>query len=191
MGTNFCKNLALDGCKLSRFDAHMGVTNATIRNSTLGYMGIKLTGFGIALIENTTVRSRDFIDLRQDYGSTWQGEIIIRNCRFEPTNRQSSISIIDGRNDGQHDFGYTTYLPRRVVVDGLFIDDSNMGDNYQGPTIFGNINPRMTSDSYQPPHPQVLPEQVAYRGVETKSGKPLRLCENAFMFQNVDVHKEQ
>lgn len=97
MGTNFCKNLVLDGCEFSRFDAHMGVTHATIRNSTLGYMGVKLTGFGTALIENTTVRSRDFISLRSDYGSTWKGEIVIRNCRFEPTGRRSSISVIDGQ----------------------------------------------------------------------------------------------
>lgn len=187
MGTNFCKNLLLDGCELSRFDAHMGVTNATIRHSTLGYMGINLIGFGTALIENTTVRSRDFISLRRDYGSTWNGEIFIRDCRFEPTGQRSSISIIDGRNDGQHDFGYTTYLPRRVVIDGLFIDDSDMGGGYRGPTIFGNINPRMKDDSYQPPYPQVLPEAVAYRDVATKSGKPLRFSENEFMFRNVEV----
>lgn len=190
MGTNFCKNLMLDGCELSRFDAHMGVTHATIRNSTLGYMGIKLTGFGTAVIENTTVRSRDFIQLRPDYGSTWQGEIYIRNCRFEPTVR-GSISIIDGRNDGQHDFGYPTYLPGRVVIDGLKIEDAKMGKNYEGPTVFGNINPRMNDASYQPPFPQVLPDSVAYRGVKMESGKPLRISANEFMFRDVEVIEGQ
>jgi len=189
MGTNFCKNLTLDGCKLSRFDAHMGVTNATIRNSTLGYMGIKLTGFGVFTVENTTVKAADFITLRSDYGSTWDGEILIRNCRFEPTRRGLSISVIDGSNDGQHDFGYTTHLPSRVVIDGLVINDSKLGKAYNGPTIYGNINPKMKNASYKMPHPQVLPEQVAYRGVETKSGKPIRLSENEFMFQKVEVHK--
>lgn len=191
MGTNFCKNLVLDSCELSRFDAHMGVTNITIRNSTFGYMGIKLIGFGTAFIENTTVKSRDFISLRSDYGSTWNGEIFIRACRFEPTGRGSSPSIIDGRNDGQHDFGYTTYLPRRVVIDGFTIDDSNMGGNYRGPTIFGDINPRMKDNSYQAPYPQVLPEQLAYRGVVIESGKPLRVSANKYMFQDVDVIEGQ
>jgi hypothetical protein len=36
MGSNYSKNLLFNTCTLSRFDAHMGVANATIRNSTLG-----------------------------------------------------------------------------------------------------------------------------------------------------------
>jgi len=78
IGTNFCKNLSYDGCKLSRFDAHQGVTNATIRNSSIGHMGVLLTGFGQFLIENSTVQAKRFINLRQDYGSTWKGDIIKR-----------------------------------------------------------------------------------------------------------------
>lgn len=188
MGTNFCKNILLDGCKLSRFDAHMGVTNATIKNSTLGYMGIKLTGFGTFTAENTTVKSRSFIDLRSDYGSTWNGEVIIRQCKFEPTS--SEPTIIDGRNDGTHDFGYTTHLPSRVVIDGLQIDDGkNPSKGYKGPLLFGNINPKLKGPSYKPKHPQVVTEQVAYRGVTTTSGKALRLTDNGYMFRNVKVHK--
>ena len=38
------QNLIFENCTLSRFDAHQGVYNATIRNSTLGYMGVKLIG---------------------------------------------------------------------------------------------------------------------------------------------------
>jgi hypothetical protein len=34
MGSNYSKNLVYDKCTFSRFDAHMGVANATIRNST-------------------------------------------------------------------------------------------------------------------------------------------------------------
>lgn len=189
MGTNFCKNLTLDGCKLSRFDAHMGVTHATIRDSTLGYMGIRLTGFGTFKVENTTVKAADFISLRPDYGSTWHGEILIRDCRFEPTTSRSTLSIISGSNDGQHDFGYSTHLPNRVMIDGLHIDDSKLGKGYRGPTVFGNINPQMKNPSYKPPYPQVLPQQVAYRRVKTKSGKPLRMSENPFMFRKVKVYQ--
>lgn len=191
MGTNFCKNLTLDGCKLSRFDAHMGVTNATIRNSTLGYMGIKLTGFGTFLVENTTVKSSDFIYLRPDYGSTWDGEIIIRNCRFEPTRISNSLSLISGENNWQHDFGYTTYLPSKVVIDNLFIADKAHKKGYKGPAIFGDFNPRMKDASYKPLHPQVLPKMVAYHGLKTESGKSLRISDNEFMFRDVKVHEEK
>ena len=34
MASNYSKNLLYDNCVWSRFDAHMGVANATIRNST-------------------------------------------------------------------------------------------------------------------------------------------------------------
>ncbi|WP_353722318.1 hypothetical protein [Dyadobacter sp. 676] len=74
-GSNFCKNLLYDHCILSRFDAHQGVANATIRNSTLGHMGINAIGSGLLLVENSTIRGRSVVNLRPDYGSTWQGEL--------------------------------------------------------------------------------------------------------------------
>ena len=64
MGSNFCKNLVLDKCSFSRFDAHQGVANATIRNSTIGYVGINAIGFGTFLVEDSTVYGRSFFNLR-------------------------------------------------------------------------------------------------------------------------------
>ncbi len=84
MGSNYCKNLVYDGCTFSRFDAHMGVANATIRNSTLGHQGINAIGSGTFVVENSTIRGTSLINLRSDYGSTWEGEFIIRNCIFVP-----------------------------------------------------------------------------------------------------------
>ena len=185
MGTNYCKNILLDGCELSRFDAHQGVTNVTIRNSTMGRMGILLTGFGDCLVENTTVKAARFIYLRADYGSTWNGDITIRNCRFVPQRRGNEVAIISGRNDGKHDFGYTTYLPQKVVIDQLMIEDKKRGKGYKGPVIFGNINSSMKNKSYQPAYLQVLPMLVAHRGIKPASGKPVKLSTNEFMFKDV------
>lgn len=55
LGSNYCKNLVYDNCEFSRFDAHKGVANATIRNSKLGHMGINAIGSGTLLVENTTL----------------------------------------------------------------------------------------------------------------------------------------
>ena len=187
IGTNFCKNITYDGCTLSRFDAHQGVTNATIRNSTLGYMGIRLTGTGTFLIENTTVQSSSFIDLREDYGSTWRGDVIVRNCKFAPRKGASSPSILGGSNDGQHDFGYTCHMPARILIDGLEIADAKEPKDGKGPAIFENINPRMTDSSYQQPFPYVITREVICKNITTASGKPLRLSDNAFIFRNVKV----
>lgn len=188
MGSNYCKNLVLDNCIFSRFDAHMGVANATIRNSTLGHMGINAIGSGVFTVENTTIRGRNLINLRSDYGSTWQGELHIRNCVFVPAGgRPISASLIGGFNSGQHDFGYTCYMPERIIIDTLHIDDSNHPADYQGSAIFGNFNPDMTNDSYQEKFPYVRTREVILRNVTTASGRALRLSDNPFMFRDVKV----
>jgi hypothetical protein len=191
MGSNFCKNLMLDHCTFSRFDAHMGVANATIRNSTLGHMGINAIGSGTFLIENSTINGRTLINLRPDYGSTWQGEFIIRNCIFVPAGgRTASANLIGGSNSGQHDFGYTTYMPERIIIEKLHIDDSNHPEDYEGPAIFADFNPDMTDDSYREKYPHVRTKEVILKNVTTESGKDLRVSDNPYLFKNVKIITE-
>ena len=188
MGSNYCKNLLFDNCTFSRFDAHMGVANATIRNSTLGHQGINAIGSGVLTVENTTVQGRNFINLRSDYGSTWRGEFVIRNCVFVPAGgRPTTVNLIGGSYSGQHDFGYTCYMPERITIESLHIDDSNHPANYRGPAVFANFNPRMIDDSYVEELPYVRTREVILRDVTTASGKPLRLSDNPLMFKDVKV----
>jgi hypothetical protein len=188
MGSNYCKNILFDNCTFSRFDAHMGVANATIRNSTLGYMGINAIGSGTFIVENSTICGSRLINLRSDYGSTWRGEFIIRNCIFIPTGgRTISVSLIGGSYSGQHDFGYTCYMPKRITIENLHIDDSNHQGDYQGPSIFSNFNSNMTDDSFQEKFPYVKTKEVILRNVTTASGKALIISDNPFMFKNVKV----
>lgn len=188
MASNYSKNLLYDNCKLSRFDAHMGVANATIRNSTLGYMGINAIGTGVLTVENSTVYGTNFINLRSDYGSTWEGEVVIRNSVFVPAGgRPVSASLIGGRNSGNHDFGYTAYLPERITIESLHIDDSNHPADYQGPAILADFNPEMTDESYREEFPYIRTSKVILRNVTTASGKPLRVSDNPFMFRDVQI----
>jgi len=187
LGSNFCKNLLYDHCTLSRFDAHQGVANATIRNSTLGHMGINAIGSGLLLVENSRIRGRNIINLRSDYGSTWQGELVIRNCVFEPSdNKSKQISLIGGSNTGQHDFGYTCHMPEKITIENLRIIDSQQG-NDDGPAIFANFNQQMMDDSYKETFPYIKTKEVIIKDVTTSSGKALRISDNAFMFKNVKV----
>lgn len=188
MGSNFCKNLILDHCTFSRFDAHMGVANATIRNSTLGHMGINAIGSGIFLVENSTLNGRTLINLRSDYGSTWQGEFIIRDCVFVPAGgRPVSASLIGGFNSGQHDFGYTTYMPERIIIENLHIDDSKHPQDYEGPAIFANFNPEMIDDSFQEKYPHVRTKEVILKNITTESGEDLRISDNPYLFKDVKI----
>lgn len=188
LGSNYSKNLLYDNCTFSRFDAHMGVANATIRNSRLGHQGINAIGSGVFTVENSTIYARSLINLRPDYGSTWRGEFIIRNCTFIPSNgRPVNASIVGGSNSGQHDFGYTCYMPERITIEKLHIDDSNHPQDYDGPAIFGNFNRQMTDESYHEKFPYVRTREVVLKDVTTASGKTLRVSDNLFMFKDVKV----
>ena len=174
-GTNYCKNLVYDGCALSRFDAHQGVLNATVINSVLGHHGIKLIGSGRALIENTTVLAEDFVDLRADYGSTWNGELIIRNCKFYPTGIASHI--INAENSEDHDFGYTCYLPEKIEIDGFYVH--RMGYNY----LFTKVNPKHNSDSYNAEYPVVPTREITVKDFNCLLFGKLSVSKNKAIFK--------
>ncbi len=102
-----------------------------------------------------------------------------------------SAALISGSYSGQHDFGYTCYMPERITIENLRVDDSRHGENYQGATIFANFNPQLTDTSYQEKFPYVKTKEVILRNVTTTSGKPLRISDNPFMFRDVRVHNGQ
>lgn len=174
-GTNYCKNLVYDGCALSRFDAHQGVLNATVINSVLGHHGIKLIGSGTALIENTTVLAEDFVDLRPDYGSTWNGDLVIRNCKFYPTGLSSHI--INAENSEDHNFGYTCYLPQKIEVDGLYVHRT--GNNY----LFSKVNSKHNSDSYNAEYPVVPPQEITVKNFSSLLFGELFVSKNKAIFK--------
>ena len=182
MGTNFCKNLVLDGCVFSRFDAHMGVTNAHLKNCRLGWQCLNAIGHGTFVVEDTEACGRAVINLREDYGSTWDGEMIIRNCVWYPLDRRACI--INGSNSGRHDFGYVCKMPRKLTIERLRIMDDSLARDpeYQGPTVFGDYDPQIceADDGRQRPYPYETTEELHISGVVTESQKELRIRENPY-----------
>ena len=186
--SNYSKNISFDHCIFSRFDAHMGVYNATIRNSTLGYMGINAIGSGEFLLEDSTVRGRSLINLRSDYGSTWEGTFTIRNCVFVPSKRTSpNLSLFNGSNSGLHDFGYTCYMPKNIIIDKLHIDDSNQ--DYKTIAIFSDFNPKMINESFQEQYPYIKTEKVILNNVSISSEKEIMVSDNPYMFREVIIER--
>jgi len=185
MATNGSKNLGFDGCTLNRVDSHQGVVNITVRNSTIGYAGLQVIGEGLLLLENTTVRGSGLVYLRQDYGSTWRGELIIRNCVMQQTGEKKSPIILGGSNNGQKSFGNPCYMPERITIEKLRIEDTNTPDDYNGPAILGNFNPGYKDASFVEKFPYIKTREVIVKDVTTTSGKPLRLSDNPVMFRDV------
>ncbi|MCL2571118.1 MAG: hypothetical protein FWE11_01845 [Defluviitaleaceae bacterium] len=184
-GSNFTKNIIFDNIVFSRFDAHKGTANLIIKDSELGYMGIQLIGSGSCLIENTKVFCQQFASLRHDYGSTWEGNLTIRNCEFTPHKiQENGTQILGAWFTGQHNFGYPCYMPCQITIDGLIIHDAHHDINYQGPKILADV----TSTKE---HPYTLPEKIIVKRLTVKSGKPWVLSDNMELYKDVIIETEE
>ena len=172
IGTNFCRDLVFDDCQFSRFDAHMGVSNCTLRRCRLGWQCLNAIGNGVFLIEETEAHGNAFVNLRDDYGCTWRGDIILRNCTWIP--RSERRAVFSGHNDGTHDFGYPCYMPN-VVIDGLNIVEK--AEDNQAPVYVFNdyLGSESVSGAVRPFMP-IPPKTVTVLCIRTK--RPLALCEN-------------
>jgi hypothetical protein len=194
IGTNFCKNILLENCTLSRMDAHQGVSGTyTIRGCTLGHAGLNAIGRGTLIVENSTLNGRSLISLRSDYGSTWEGTVVIRNSRWIPAcGAAVQPHLLAASNDGQHDFGYPCFMPREITIDGLFIDDRNVPKNYQGPFLFTDPDGASAGGGgASRPFPYVPTEQVTIRNLTTASGKTIRTSPDAGFNARVRVVAEK
>ncbi|MEQ9209420.1 MAG: hypothetical protein RLN96_06195, partial [Pseudomonadales bacterium] len=108
--------------------------------------------------------------------------------RFPPEIIQYAVRLYYRCN---HDFGYTAYMPERITIESLHIDDANhQEEDYRGPVIFADLNPEMTDESYREEFPYVRTETVILKDVTTASGKPLRVSNNPFMFKDVQIETD-
>ena len=119
-GTNFCKNMEYVCCTLSRFDAHQGLYNGLIKDSTINFM--ELTGKGEMRIEGVDWYSpgpgetyNSFVYLRSDYGSTWDGTVTIKDSTAHVSHGDTYIFAHSYAN---WDFGYICHFPS-LEIDGL------------------------------------------------------------------------
>jgi hypothetical protein len=194
VATNFCKNIVLEDCTFSRMDTHMGVSGTyTIRGCTLGHMGLNAIGRGTLTIEDSTLYGRHLVNFRQDYGSTWEGDLIIRNSRWIPScGDEAWPHLIGVTNDGMHDFGYPCSMPGEITIDGLFVDDGNHPEDYTGPYLFTDPDDwrYVEGDRTLPaarPFPYRRTERVTVRGLTTASGRKPQVSPNPELRNQIAV----
>lgn len=194
IGSNLCKNILLEDCTLSRMDTHMGVSGTyTIRRSTLGYCGLNAIGRGLLTVEDSELHGHALVSFRRDYGSTWEGDVVIRNSRWIPACGDTIWPhMIGAQNDGMHDFGYPCSLPREISIEGLYVDDTNHPEDYQGMYLFGDPsgNAEDTAPDAERPYPYKLTERVKVRGLVTASGKKPLISPNPEVAKRIQVIEE-
>ena len=115
-GSNLSKNITYQDSLLSRFDAHLGCRNATIVNSSVQHF--RIIGGGTIRVENSHVYSNRLFALREDYGSTWRGDVIVKDVVLHNTAENPSFMYAQWSN---HDFGYQTFFPETIIIDNLSI----------------------------------------------------------------------
>ena len=180
--SNYCKDLLIDCCVFSRVDAHMDITNYTVRNSVMGWMGVKAIGHGKLLIENVTIFSNEILDLRGDYGSSWDGDLTIKNVTWYPLWypgwRVRKPAIITCKHSGGHDFGYVCGQPQRVIIENLHVYDNDISneEEYSGVCIFTqspdtNIELKNFNKPEVGDYPYISTSVLEMRNLTTQSGK--------------------
>ena len=146
MGTNFCKNLTFDNMFNTSFDAHCGVYNGTIKNSTLEH--INFIGDGLITLENVTLyadANHAAINLRKDYGAWWAGDINIDGLTFKVNQNKNDQSLHVVQSVWiNHYFGYTTYLPQHVTIKNMLVAQYTYKLVGEG----NGTNNRVEGDSY-------------------------------------------
>ena len=197
MGSNFCKNIVVEGCSFSRFDAHQGVANVTLLRSEFGVHGVNLIGLGTARIEDCLLYGNSMVNFRSDYGSHWEGELILRNCTWMPGQGgelKGRYYAINGRNDEDHDFGYPCSMPSHITIENLRVADSKATSAYEGIVLFAPMNPARTDAAAEKRitgaagySPYQVTEKLTISGYVSDSGKDWVLTANPWLFRGMLV----
>jgi hypothetical protein len=164
-GTNSCKNMIYDSCRLTRFDAHQGVVNGVIRNCEIG--SIRLTGGGDMLIEGTKIYNWDIgntLQLREDYGCTWRGTITIKDSEIVDVKGNSALTCVIVARSANHDYGYKTYLPN-VIIDNLKIQNAKPEVN-----LFSDFSMKPNAAGLY--YRSIYDPNLAIEGAPAPDGKP-------------------
>jgi len=119
--SNFCKNMEYLNSTITRFDAHQGLHTGKVINSNV--MGFEIIGFGEMLIEDSAIYNystgaagNSLIYLRGDYGSTWDGDIILKNVKAYPYYVKTAAIVYHSYYNGY--FGYDCHFPN-IVLDNV------------------------------------------------------------------------
>ena len=80
MSSNGAKNMFFTNCEINRFDAHRGFWNAELIDTVIGHT-FHVVGGGYLLADNVTkMTGSTYIASRNDYGSTFRGDVILKDC---------------------------------------------------------------------------------------------------------------
>jgi hypothetical protein len=86
-------------------------------------------------------------------------------------------------------------MPREITIDGLFVDDANHPDGYQGMYFFTDPDSMSAGDgdsalAAERPFPYERCHKVTVRGLTAASGKKPRISPNAELERHIVVTEQ-
>jgi len=180
MGTNWCRNIVLDGCYLDRFDVHQGLYNATLKNSTFGF-GILVIGGGKLYIENVTrVSGSAFVHLRMDYNSVFNGDVEIVNS--EMTSELSTI--VEGQWISFYN-GLPNHMTNSLIINGLTTPRTSI--------CLYNILYATSASLTDATNPLILPTYIKIDGLKRPNGGDVdvTVSSTSGLFTNVELEMHE
>ena len=130
MASNSSKNVIIRKSRVNRIDAHRGITNLFIDDSVVGNKGLTLIGKHYLYLRNVKFdRAYTMINFRNDYGSSWEGTVVLNNIESVLDDTTGSAPFVFySDNAMNHDFGYQSYFPA-IYVNGIKFDTSRVTKN--------------------------------------------------------------
>lgn len=126
---NVYRDLLVDRCIVSRVGCHASAVNVTVRDTTLTAKCVQVTGGGLLKLERVTKTVQGvggtlgfvnaLVDLREDYGGEWDGDIEIDGFTIECGNfafTDAELAIVKTNFKGDVDYGKDLNMPRRISI---------------------------------------------------------------------------
>lgn len=154
---NYIKDITYTKCCLNRIDSHTEIHNLTIDDCIIGCQGISVCGSGKLIINNTTNNdNRAFVILRSDYGSRWDGDIIIKNSTYNYNQEGILIQVNAVKDDKKvwHNYGYDLKMPN------IYLYNLKLNGNNNKFYIFYNTEETTLSSKFNFSESHILPDVV-------------------------------
>lgn len=153
MGMNYTKEITIKDSVLNRVDVHYSGNNILVENTTIGRFGVSVHGSGYLKIQNCRFKSNRFVSLRSDYGSHWNGHIIIENCIMTPISLKKIINVIEIRTKN-FDFLTDVVHGKRISLNNIIFDFTHCPENNSQICVldFGKMNPSISRKTFFPHH---------------------------------------
>lgn len=131
VATNQTKGVFVSNSTVNRIDAHRGITDLYIKDSVIGVKGLTVDGQGTFYAENVVFDKAVMpLQLRQDYGASWNGNMYFRDITCLLKNDVTSY-IVYAYNTENWNFGYRSWFPD-LYIDGLTL----MAEEKTEPVLF-------------------------------------------------------